>query len=118
MRLNTKLGIGALALVLTLAACGGEEPPKTKTKTARQAAVPPKPVVCPLTGVERAAGFNISRPALAIKIDNAAPARPQAGLEYADIVYEELAEGGITRFLALFHCSDASKVGPVRSARL
>jgi hypothetical protein len=57
------------------------------------------------------------RPALAIKIDNAIKARPQIGLDTADIVYEELAEGGVTRFLALFHCREADKVGPVRSAR-
>ncbi|MBP8717943.1 MAG: DUF3048 domain-containing protein [Candidatus Atribacteria bacterium] len=54
---------------------------------------------------------------LAIMIDNARDSRPQSGLEKADIVYEVLAEGGITRFLAIYATQEADKVGPVRSAR-
>lgn len=77
---------------------------------------PPEPV-CPLTG-EAAAGHRIpNRPALAIKVENYPDARPQAGLNSADIVYEEPVEGGITRFIAIFHCDEESRVGPVRSAR-
>lgn len=107
-----------LVALVILAACGGEEPAPVTKNVHRPTQAPPKPVIAPLTGVEKSPEFNISRPALAIKIDNAAAARPQSGLENADIVYEELAEGGITRFLAVFHSSDASRVGPVRSARL
>ncbi|MEO7804640.1 MAG: DUF3048 domain-containing protein, partial [Actinomycetota bacterium] len=76
------------------------------------------PVICPLTGVETSKEFDIDRPALGVKIENSTKSRPQAGLEHADIVYEELAEGGVTRFLAMFHCSDADPLGPVRSARM
>ncbi|HOF02657.1 MAG TPA: DUF3048 domain-containing protein [Atribacterota bacterium] len=54
---------------------------------------------------------------LAIMIDNANNSRPQSGLDKANIVYEVLAEGGITRFLAIFATQDAGKVGPIRSAR-
>jgi hypothetical protein len=54
---------------------------------------------------------------LAIMIENQADARPQTGLTYADVVYEALAEGGITRFIAVFLSSDADVVGPVRSLR-
>ena len=54
---------------------------------------------------------------LAIMIDNASNSRPQSGLSNANIVYEVLAEGGITRFLAIFATQDANKVGPIRSAR-
>ena len=50
-------------------------------------------------------------------IENHVDARPQSGLSGADVVYEAVAEGGITRFLAMFYCQDAGKVGPVRSAR-
>lgn len=60
----------------------------------------------------------MARPFLAVKIDNATAARPHAGLEKADLVYEEPVEGGITRFIAIFHSRNASTVGPVRSARL
>jgi hypothetical protein len=67
-----------------------------------------------LTGL---AGTAPTRPALIVKIDNAPKARPQAGLNQADLVVEELVEGGITRFFAVFHSQDADPVGPVRSAR-
>ncbi len=78
---------------------------------------PDRPAVCPLTGTEAPGGADVERPALAVKIDNAPPARPQQGLEAADIVYEELGEGGLTRFLSIFQCNDADQVGPVRSSR-
>jgi len=54
---------------------------------------------------------------LAIMIENQADARPQTGLPGADVVYEALAEGGITRFIAVFLSGDAPVVGPVRSLR-
>jgi Protein of unknown function (DUF3048) N-terminal domain/Protein of unknown function (DUF3048) C-terminal domain len=56
-------------------------------------------------------------PGLAIMVENQADARPQTGLTRADVVYEVLAEGGITRFIALYLSGDASVVGPVRSLR-
>lgn len=78
--------------------------------------VAPDPI-CPLTGV-RAAGEEVpARPVLAVKIENSTSARPQAGLNDADIVYEEPVEGGITRFIAIYHCADVERLGPIRSAR-
>ncbi len=58
-----------------------------------------------------------ARPALAVKIDNHALAGSQWGLNQADIVFEELVEGGLTRFVAVFHSQSPAVVGPVRSAR-
>ncbi len=55
---------------------------------------------------------------LAVKIDNHRQARPQTGLETADVVVEERVEGGVTRFIALFQSEVPDRVGPVRSARL
>ncbi|HET6316841.1 MAG TPA: DUF3048 domain-containing protein [Chloroflexota bacterium] len=55
--------------------------------------------------------------ALAVMVENQADARPQSGLPSADVVYEALAEGGITRFIAIFLTGDAPIVGPVRSLR-
>jgi len=69
--------------------------------------------IMPLTGLP---GEVPSRPAVVVKIDNGRPARPQTGLNAADIVIEEEVEGGVTRFAAVFH-STSSIVGPVRSAR-
>ncbi len=54
---------------------------------------------------------------LAVMVENHVDARPQAGLDKASIVYEAIAEGGITRFMAIFGPKSADKVGPVRSAR-
>jgi hypothetical protein len=73
---------------------------------------------CPLTG-ETLPGDKEppDRPVLAVKVENAPEARPQSGLDEADIVYEEPVEGGVTRFIAMFHCHDAKRLGPVRSAR-
>lgn len=78
---------------------------------------PPPPPICPLTGEESATGKVPHRPALAVKIENHPEARPQAALNRADIVYEEPVEGGYTRFIAVFHCDDPDRVGPVRSGR-
>ncbi len=57
-----------------------------------------------------------ARAAVAVKIDNIAEARPQTGVGWADVVYEEFTEG-VTRFIVVFHSNDASEVGPVRSVR-
>lgn len=75
----------------------------------------------PLTGLPVADGDVLDRPALAVKIDNldtpGETAVPQTGLAFADVVVEEVVEGGITRFVAVLHSTDAPEVGPVRSAR-
>jgi len=76
------------------------------------------PSECPLSGVEPEKENLIDRPAVAVKIENAAIAYPLSGLEDAEIVYEELVEGGVTRFMAVYHCTDSAKAGPVRSARI
>lgn len=57
-----------------------------------------------------------SRP-IAVVVENHPDSRPQSGLVDADLVYETLAEGGITRFLAVYQTADAKNIGPIRSAR-
>ena len=69
----------------------------------------------PFTGV--VSESDLSRPAFVVKIDNAPQARPQWGINQADVVFEELVEGNITRFAAVFHSQDTENIGPVRSAR-
>ncbi|MFW2383138.1 MAG: DUF3048 domain-containing protein, partial [Acidimicrobiales bacterium] len=73
------------------------------------------PVKHPLTG-ERSETTNPNR-ALAVKIDNNQGAVPQRALQYADIVFEEEVEFGISRFIAMFHSEFPATIGPVRSAR-
>jgi hypothetical protein len=72
---------------------------------------------CPMTGLEAEDGSVLDRRVLAVKIENSPEARPQMGLAEADVIYEQEAEGGISRFIALYHCRDADRVGPIRSAR-
>jgi len=73
---------------------------------------------CPLTG-ETLPGDKQppDRPVLAVKVENTPDAQPLTGLQGAEIVYEEVVEGGITRFVVVFHCDEANRVGPVRSIR-
>jgi DUF3048 family protein len=114
---------GVLVLGLALVACTGSTPSARRHDTPAPSASPtppppPPPPIAPLTGLEVASAAIARRPALAVKIDNHTDARPQVGLDRADVVYEEPVEGGITRFIAIFQSRDASKVGPIRSARL
>ncbi len=71
---------------------------------------------CPLCGEVVTKGLLLHRP-LAVCVDNQAQARPQSGLNDACLVYEVLAEGGITRFVAFFLHKDTAAIGPVRSLR-
>lgn len=76
---------------------------------------------CPLNGQlltpTHKKRWEARRP-MGIMIENHLEARPQSGLSSADVIYEFVAEGGITRFLTMFYCKDARYVGPVRSARV
>ena len=114
--MSKRLRILAALLCLGLVgiACSGDEGegPSVTAKGSEEEAPP----ICPLTGEEEEATL-VDRPAVAVKVENSPEARPQSGLENADIVIEEIVEGGITRFMAIFHCNDAKMLGPVRSAR-
>ena len=81
----------------------------------------PKPkapitVASPLTGLQVDPSL-ITRPVTGIMIENSVFARPQSGLQDAGVVYEAVAEGGITRFMALFQDASPQYIGPVRSLR-
>lgn len=69
----------------------------------------------PLTGVKTEE--EPSTRAVAVVVNNHPKARPQSGLHQADLVYEVLAEGNVTRFLAIFESEQPKNIGPVRSAR-
>jgi hypothetical protein len=105
-----------VTLALVAAACGGGgakahvAAPGTTTSS-----VPSN--VYPLTGLPIDDPAKATRPAVEIKIENEAPARPQSGLQNADVVYETLIEGGDTRFVAIFQSTDADPAGSIRSVR-
>ena len=119
------------ALVGLLGACGGH-PKRSAVRTVPPTTTVPvttttqptttttvkRPVVCPLTGTPPPGGGRVpERPAVAVKVENLPAARPQWGLDSADIVFEEPVEGGITRFIAVYQCHTAARIEPVRSAR-
>lgn len=136
MNKNRLLSI-ALTIIVYLAAIGSSyalfsENPKTskviKTslpitgtpgKLAFDEALP-KTEACPLSGAlyskPQKEWWEKHRP-IGIMVENHEESRPQSGLSSADVIYEAVAEGSITRFLAVFYCQDAGVVGPVRSAR-
>src|SRR3989344_4870304 len=79
---------------------------------------PPKPVTIasPLTGLQVAPELA-QRPVTAIMIENSLDARPQSGIQEAGVVFEAIAEGGITRFISLYQEAQPTYIGPVRSLR-
>lgn len=103
--------------VLVTAACSGAHSEPAATIAHVSTTLPPPPPVAPLTGAPPAAGVSLTRRSVAIKVDNAPRAQPHAGLDAADVVYEEVVEGGLTRFMAVFQSQDADPIGPVRSVR-
>lgn len=117
----TVLAVGCA--LLALAGCGAATPEVPDPTTvgpdiAVDKAAPPAPVIpvtWPLTGV--AVAEVPVRPALAVKIENDPSVRPQTGLDQADLVWEQLVEGGITRFVAVYHSVLPESVGPIRSVR-
>ncbi|ANS73188.1 hypothetical protein AWM70_00140 [Paenibacillus yonginensis] len=118
------------AAALLLSACSSEqadEPVPSQPLVAEStapdiapgpsASAPAGAYTSPLTGLPAEEAVNL-RP-VAVMINNAPAARPQSGLQDADVVYEVLAEGGITRLVAIFQSADSgsAKLGPVRSIR-
>ena len=120
------LATSALALALTSGdpdpgAADTTEPSPAKSPTVSSATTTTTTVyagpTAPLTGLPLPDEAQLDRRVIGVKIDNFPEARPQSGLNAAEAVYEALVEGGLTRFLALFHTSDVDYLGPMRSAR-
>ncbi len=92
-------------------------PPVVIKKQAPKIVTPaPTTVASNLTGLQVDPSVN-ERPVTAIMIENSQDARPQSGLNQAGVVFEAIAEGGITRFVSLFQDTEPDYIGPVRSAR-
>ena len=141
---STRLFAGLAGVALVAAACGGggedadtttttesstttteatttttEVTTTTAESTTTTEPAEPEPLRQPLTGeIVESEDDLVARPALAVKIDNAPPARRNhSGLAVADLVFEEKVEGDLTRFAAVFHTRDADPIGPIRSGR-
>jgi len=109
-----------LALLVLAAACGAKKsglPSSATSTTASTSTTMAPPPVAPLTGLPQPNAAALVRRAIVVKIDNVDEARPQSGLDSADIVFEEQVEGQLTRLIAIFQSTTTGRVGPVRSTR-
>ncbi|MGH9043449.1 MAG: DUF3048 domain-containing protein [Acidimicrobiales bacterium] len=117
-RLPTRASaLAVLCVAITCAACSTPHPRKRADSVQHTTSTVAAPPTCPLTGQPAPGGSVPQRTALAVKVDNYIAARPQSGLDDADIIFEEPVEGMITRYVAVFQCQNAAQVGPIRSAR-
>mgnify|MGYP001163439427 CR=1 FL=1 len=123
MRLSVRrvLGIAALAgTAFVFSGCAVPDPMPAPTPTPSYTSsyeTPAPTVFAPLTGLPVDDPARLAHPSLAAKVDNHEDARPQVGLEATDLVFEELVEGGLTRYVAVWHSNVPAEIGPVRSIR-
>ena len=122
-----------IAVSMVLAACSGSKsaprptpssPTKSSPTSTLASSPPPSRVTTPSPAVKRwpLTGFPRTgrlpqHPVYVVKVDNSPDSAPQIGLNYADMVVEELVEGGITRLAAFYYSKIPPQVGPVRSMR-
>jgi Protein of unknown function (DUF3048) N-terminal domain/Protein of unknown function (DUF3048) C-terminal domain len=109
-------GIVFAVLGLALAGCGGGDDSETGTSEENSRDGGTLTQVSPLTGLQAPEGLP-EHPVIVVKIDNSSSAEPQVGLSEAELVVEELVEGGSTRLAAFFWTQTPDQVGPVRSMR-
>jgi DUF3048 family protein len=121
-RVQLTTAILATTSLLLVGCGGGGSDSSDGKKPASQkvtSSAPVVPATWPLTGLSVPDGEDVAktRPVLVTKIDNTEASSPQLGLGKADMVVEELVEGGLTRLAAFYYTQLPSKVGPVRSMR-
>lgn len=115
MRKNT-FAVVAISLAIVLTGCSKGS--NNADKSPGVSASPTKPAlpIWPMTGIASKSASK-TKPVLVIKVENDPGVRPQSGLDSADIVFEELVEGGITRFCTIFQSKLPTEIGPIRSVR-
>lgn len=104
-----------ILLAIFVIGCSKEENNKVIEEKPQEKEEPGEMNIYPFTGMET--NEDVTNRAVAVMVSNQPQARPQSGLSKADIVFEILAEGNITRFLAIYQSTEPEVVGPVRSAR-
>jgi len=108
-----------VTLSLLVAACAGpagSAPPASSSGAASQPTA--ARAIWPLRGTDAPNADAVKRRPIVVRVPNDPTARPQSGLADADLVFEMLVEGGITRYAVVFHSRDTQSVGPIRSGRL
>ena len=117
VRVITAVAVGALAAT-TIGGCSSDAKPKVAASPTTTATPTPTPTPTPVEAINPLTGLpaTLTGPVVAVKIDDTAAARPSMGLEKADVIYIEEAEGGLSRMVAVF-ASAKPKVMAVRSIR-
>jgi hypothetical protein len=123
--------IALISMALMFAACSGDDAAETtiadtttSTSVATTTTAPETTTTTvddrprsPINGMPVDDEALLDRRVIAVKVDNHPNARPQSGIQEADALFEIRVEGGITRFMAIFHDGDAEYLGPIRSGR-
>jgi hypothetical protein len=113
MKSAPRIFIFGLAAMFALSSCGSEDVADSGSDTPGAVVAP---AIWSLTGLPGPDDAQL-KPILVVKIENNSIVRPQTGLDRADLIFEELVEGGATRFAAAFQSNIPDEVGPVRSVR-
>jgi hypothetical protein len=118
------LAVLLVSASLLLAGCGGDDKPEPQSQetgpSGQQIASGAEiDQTWPLTGLTAKSGQSVEKthPVMVLKMDNTYSSAPQKGLSHADLVVEELVEGGLTRLAAFYYSDIPGVVGPVRSMR-
>jgi len=111
------LAVTAVAVLAFVVFRNDAAGPATPADTSGPATSTSAPTVAPVLSPFTGRPVRAAQPVLAVKIDNVRPARPQTGLNSADIVYVEPVEGGLSRIMGIFSSTLPTRIGPVRSAR-
>src|SRR4051812_24979743 len=111
-----RISVLFIACALVLSACSGADK-KAAASTTKTTTTKPAAPVAPLTGLADPTGAAGKRCAVTVKIDNTQAGHPKYNVDQADVIYEEVVEGGITRLAAIFNSHNPDRVGPVRSVR-
>lgn len=111
-----QIAVVLVSVALVITGCSKGTPKASESPSVSASPTPPPLPRWPMTGVESKRASK-TKPVLVMKVENDPGVRPQSGLDSADIVFEELVEGGITRFCVIFQSKLPTEIGPVRSVR-
>lgn len=116
MKKKFLLSILSIFIISSITSCSSLDSIQSNSKNISEITQKEDTFKYPFTGIKTNENPQDKTPYIVV-VENSKASRPQSGLSFADIVYETSAEGGIPRFIAIYHSNTASKIGPVRSIR-
>ena len=116
MRKKFLLSILSIFIISSITSCSSLDSIESNSKNISETTQKENTFKYPFTGIKTNENPQNKTPYIVV-VENSKASRPQSGLSFADIVYETSAEGGIPRFIAIYHSNTADKIGPVRSIR-